>query len=149
MKDGEIQIIITFVAMIVGLIVFRKIAAGNIPLLSPIALFLWNTSCLMGSYIPVIGWICAKMMIVKNEGDAAAQRIAEEIADDADQAFSEAAERKLARIREEERKRQEQEDLERRISKETGLTARINGNQVDIGDKTYDLEDVKRGLRLY
>ena len=149
MKSEDILGSLLVVAVIVGVIVFRKVAAGNILVLSPIALFLWNMWCLIGSYIPFFGGIFASLMIVKNDADAAAQRQAEEISEMVDEMASEAAERKLARFKEEERERQEKEEMEHRISRETGLTARINGNQVDIGKKTYDLEDVKRGLKLY
>lgn len=133
---------------IVGLIVFRLVAGGNIPIISPIARFIWNLSCWIGSHVPFIGWICAKLMIEKSESDTALKTDAVQAGEEADDWGAELAAQSLARSQEEQRRIEEQAELERRISKETGKTAHIHGNTVDIGNKTFDLNEVKKELNI-
>lgn len=140
---------ILIIAMpILGLIAFRFVAGGKIPFLSTIAKFIWNISCLIASYIPFVGWIGAKLMITDTDSDVAAQKGAMEISEAADEWGSELAAKSYTRSREEQRKIEEEAELERLISKRTGNTARIHGNTVDIGSKTYDLNDVKKKLNI-
>ena len=140
--------ILSLVFPIMGFIIFCVVAHGKIPFLSPIAKFIWNISCLIASYIPFVGWIGAKLMIVDSESEAMAQKSALEISDAADEWGSELASKSLQRNREEQRRIEEEAALERQISQRTGRTARIHGNTVDIGDKTYDLNKIKKELKI-
>lgn len=140
--------ILSVIFPILGIVVFRLVAGGKILFLSPIARFLWNMGCLIGSYIPFIGWMCAKLMIVDSESEAMAQKSALEISDAADEWGSELASESLQRSREEQRRIEEEAALERQISQRTGRTTRIHGNTVDIGDKTYDLNKIKKELKI-
>lgn len=144
----NLDVVFALAGSVIGMIAWRVVAGKKIPLLSPIARFMWNMGCLIASYIPFVGWIGAKLMIVDSESEAMAQKSALEISDAADDWGSELAAKSYARSQEEQRRIEEEAELERRISRETGHTARIHGNTVDIGNKTYDLNDVKKELNI-
>lgn len=144
----NLDVVFALARYVIVMIVWRVVAGKNIPFLSPVARFMWNISCLIASYVPFVGWIGAKLMIVDSESEAVAQKSALEISDAADEWGSELAAKSVARSQEEQRRIEEEAELERRISRETGHTARIHGNTVDIGDKTFDLNDVKKKLNI-
>lgn len=142
------EVILALVTTILGVIMFRIVAGGKIPLLSPIARFIWNLSCTICSFIPFIGWIGAKLMIVKTKTEATAQVDAMKISEQSDKMGAELAAQCVTRSKEEQRRVEEKAELERRISRETGETAHVHGSTVDIGNKTFDLNDVKNELKL-
>lgn len=144
----EVMEILIIALPILGLIAFRLVAGAHIPLLSPIARFIWNLSCTIASFIPFVGWIGAKLMIVSDEAEAKAQENAMQISETADEWGADLAAKGYVRAKEEQRRIEEEAELERRISRETGRTARIHGSTVDIGNKTYDLNEVKQELKI-
>ena len=143
-----VGIVLLVAAWVAVIVIWRAVAKGNIPVISVLARFVWNTSCLIGSFIPFIGWLCAKMMIEKDESDRSAKQLAEELADEADEWGSEMMAQSAARTQAEQRRMEEQAELERKIGASIGRAARIHGNQVDIGNKTYNLDDVKKKLNI-
>lgn len=149
----DAKFVVTLIACLAVVVLIRILAKQKNPL-GRIAKGFWNIGFKIASIIPFCGWM-SHFIIADTEQEKATKREYQEAGRKVDNAAYDNLEKRARRQQaEQERERiklEERQRMEREITshlKDKSLPVHVHENTVDIGERTYTVDEIKDKFRL-